>query len=241
MAVPTLRAGVGSGDSSQTSLAVSKPTGTASGDLLVCVCLAFVASSVVISLAAGTGATWTQIPGYGGTSTTGNLYSTVAFAKIANGSEPTSWTMSWTGSAKVWRAAYCSAFQGAVSPLTFDPASGSYNLAAGTGAVGTGPSITTTIADDLIAAMYATGNGGSWSVTAGSDITAIGNIGSCAMGYKGMPTIGATNQQQETCSVSTGQQSGGLAGFVSATAPAGATAPPPHRQPWRRWTRARVA
>src|SRR5579862_9844168 len=88
MATPTFRAGNVKNSSSGTSCALTKPTGTASGDVLY----------AIISMAANKTVTapsgWTQIgTSYNGTSTFARFY-----RKVAGGSEPSSYSWSWSGS-----------------------------------------------------------------------------------------------------------------------------------------------
>lgn len=231
MAVPTLRAFQASGSSSATSLTISKPTGTLDGDVMLVSVIVFVSSGVTLTLSG----TWTPLPGYAGVYAT-RPYTTQAWVRRA-ASEPASWSLTWTGSAKVWRSAQVSSWFGVVgagSPI--DPAAGgSFQIEAASNSAFTAPAITTTSGDDIAVAMGETDLGGTWTLTGTGGFTKVGENGDGMHASKSMASAGSTTDQTGTNAIANGRLSSGQIALLSATAPGGADPFPAGRvAPWQR-------
>lgn len=104
MAAPAYRASTSGGGSAGASVVANKPTGTVSGDVLVA--SLYVETTAAITAPSGFSEV-TNSPA----APTGNQFRLHVYTKVAGGSEPSSYTFSWTGS--VWRDLIIEAYSGA--------------------------------------------------------------------------------------------------------------------------------
>lgn len=146
----------GVGNSSGSTLTISKPSGTTDGDLLI----------AIFYLESDTN-TWSSVPSgwqTGPTIANAGEFKLHLFWKIAS-SEPASWN--WTPTSSAWRAGFCAAYSGALGTdlSRVEISGGSQGDSVSPATSQTAPSITTSTDADLVVFVY-----GNFS---GTDATAI--------------------------------------------------------------------
>jgi len=171
-----------------TSIAVNKPAGTANGDLLIGV--------VVTDDEAGTftpPSSWTLI----NAGTNGTVVTVGAWYKIAGGSEPASYTWSWTNPQTVYAFIVRITGHDSSNPINVS------GFATGNSSTPTCPDVNTTVADALVLRIFGanwaqvTVDGGYPSGHTGITVDVSGDplqIGQCSGGaaYKTQAAFGAT-------------------------------------------------
>jgi Domain of unknown function (DUF1929)/Bacterial Ig domain/Kelch motif len=135
----TFRAASAAANGTGTSLVVPKPTGTATGDVL----LASVAVRGVPAIAAPAG--WSLVR----TDPRGTILKQAVYVKVAGATEPASYM--WTFSVSKPAAGGISAFAGVDTASPVNASGGQANLSA---AAVTAPSVTTTAANTMLVALY---------------------------------------------------------------------------------------
>ncbi|TMC10751.1 MAG: hypothetical protein E6J41_07635, partial [Chloroflexi bacterium] len=138
---------------------VSKPSGTAAGDLLLAT-LEVDEDPATVTGPAG----WTRIQDTLGAGGTGSAYHTQVWWKLAGASEPASYT--WTVSGAPWVDIGLLAYTNVNQANPIDVSAG---RDAGTTTTPTTPAVTTTAANDMVVALFVNFESGSW--TAGSGMT----------------------------------------------------------------------
>ncbi|MDP9479975.1 MAG: fibronectin type III domain-containing protein, partial [Actinomycetota bacterium] len=129
------------GNSTATSITISKPAGVVAGDLLVA--LLTVARGTDLAIAAPSG--WTLILR---TNESTNI-ATASYYKVAGASEPTSYQWGFTGTGSPFGAAGgISAYVGVHNVSPINASAGQVNASASTSVVT--PAVTTTVADALV-------------------------------------------------------------------------------------------
>ncbi|MCA1832871.1 MAG: DNRLRE domain-containing protein [Actinobacteria bacterium] len=130
----------GHNDATTTSVVVTKPTGTASGDVLI----AGIATRGTPTVTAPTG--WTLIR----TRETGSSWTLQSYYHVAGSSEPTSYT--WTLSVAKAAAGTVTAYTGVDTTSPIDVTSGHLDNTAATSITATG--VTTTAGNDLVVGIF---------------------------------------------------------------------------------------
>ena len=174
-----------------TSVSVTKPTGVQANDLLVAHVM--VTGNVTASIA---GSGWTAVT----SATAANAATQASFYKIAGGSEPASYSFTWTGSQAA--AATVTAYYGvkSSSPLDLFSAIASTNNTTSV----TAATLTTTANDDIVLAFFGSASNstytppGSWNER--GDVGTTGISASTADQIK--VTAGATGNAVATSTVS---------------------------------------
>lgn len=161
------RSSTTNGNSSSNGLNVTKPSGTANGDVLVAVCY----------LEGSSGSnTWTTPAGWsiaGSPRAAGTEFNVALYWKIAS-NELTSASWVFTpASVNNWRSITCGAYSGGVSPA-FDVWSASSGLTAITTAA---PTVTTTAASDLLTFGYGNYSGTDATSTFGAAASLRASLG----------------------------------------------------------------
>ena len=230
MAAPAYRAsGVATLGNTTTTVTVSKPTGTASGDVL----LAIVTNRGANAAPSTVPSSWTLLDSAG--SSTGDIMWAGLYYLVAGGSEPADYT--WSGFTDSCSGGMI-AVSGADTSAPFDVHAVRYNAAGATGTAG----ITTTLADTLVVSGYGSYDNNSvtqnsWacatdpaSLTHRLESTSSGgNDSAVGAATAAKATAGATGASSYTFSASRSSvgfllavapPSSGVAGTLAATLPA---------------------
>src|SRR6187200_2816128 len=174
-----------------TSVSVTKPTGVQANDLLVAHVM--VTGNVTASIA---GSGWTAIT----SGTAANQATQASFYRIAGGSEPASYSFTWTGSQAA--AATVTAYYGVLSSSPFDVFSAIASTNNTTSV--TAGTLTTTANDDIVLAFFGSASNSTYTPPGGwnerGDIGTTGISGSVADEIK--VTAGATGNVSATSTVS---------------------------------------
>jgi hypothetical protein len=189
----TYRSSSQQGNSSGGALTVTKPTGTVDGDLIV----------VYTQLETNTNS-WTAPVGFDlvRTDTIAATYRTDIWVKRAS-SEPTSWT--WTpATTGVWRVAVAVSYSGHTGSGTFVDVHGGTSATINSGNV-SAPSVTTTVANDQLLALYNNFNSEPWSYSSGAATTERADFGGMTIydvlrvsaGATGTTTLSTTSGTQQ--------------------------------------------
>ncbi len=145
------------GNASGSGLTVTKPSGTADGDLLVA--LAYLESDTNTWSSVGAG--FTALTAFTNTGT----FKMQMWWKIA-ASEPASWT--WTPNTSGWRTVCVAAYTGATgSGAGRVDVQGTAAQADGTNVNLNAPGVTTTVNHDLLVAAFGNFQGNAWAFTSG--------------------------------------------------------------------------
>ena len=179
----TYRASSSAGNASGGALTITKPTGTANGDLIIVVAYLESGSNSWASVGAG----FTRVTE---TPEAGTEFTIQMWYKWAS-SEPSSWT--WTPTTTgVWRAAVCAAYSGGSgSGDPLDVHASAAGLAKLTAAQ-TAPSVTTTAANDLLIFGYGNFSGTDESGFTGAATTQRVTLGGCTIVDSTIATASAT-------------------------------------------------
>lgn len=155
----TYRANSSAGGASGAGLAITKPTGTVDGDLILV--LAYLETDTNTWASVGSGFNTSAALTINQT----GLFKLQAWWKIA-ASEPASWT--WMPTTTNWRIAVCASYSGGSgSGERVDVTASAQADAVAIGSQ-TAPSVTTTASDDLLAFFYANFNGNVVSAMTGA-------------------------------------------------------------------------
>jgi hypothetical protein len=197
------------GNATGGALTVTRPTGTADGDILI----------VIAYLENGSN-TWSSV-GAGFTLVDERVNASSGFAASVwikrAASEPTSWT--WTPTSSGWRTVVVLAYSGGVGLGTIlDAANGTTGNGATTASA---PGVTTTAANDLLVAAFTNFQGAAWSYSSGAANTERVDYGGVAAYDVIRATAGATGTTTATAgtvdftaqhvAIFEGQESGGVA------------------------------
>src|ERR687891_1850085 len=173
-----------------TSLVINVPAGVQANDLLV----AHIARTGNAAISTPSG--WTVA---GGT-TNGNFIRQETYYRVASGSEPASYTWTWTGSQPA--AGGMSAYYGVKGSSPLDVV-GTADTANNTTTV-TAPSLTTTVNDALVLAFFASNSNSTYSTATG--MTERHEVGTAGMSIgtddMSQATAGATGAKTSTASAS---------------------------------------
>ena len=174
-----------------TSVSVTKPTGVQANDLLVAHVM--VTGNVTASIA---GSGWTAIT----SGTAANQATQASFYKIAGGSEPASYSFTWTGSQAA--AATVTAYYGIKSSSAFDV--NSAVASANNTTTVTANSVTTTANDDIVLAFFGSASNSTYTPPGGwNERGDVGTTGiSASTADKIQVTAGATGNASATSTVS---------------------------------------
>lgn len=153
------RASTSQGNASGAGLTVTKPAGTADGDLIVVV--AYLESDA--NTWASVGAGFTTAAGLVQANT--GAFSVRVWWKIASG-EPASWT--WTPTSSAWRTVVAASYSGGSGSGERVDVSGGSQGDSVLVANQTAPSVTTTVADDLLVFAYGNFSGNNDTGTTGA-------------------------------------------------------------------------
>ncbi|HEU4451377.1 MAG TPA: Ig-like domain-containing protein, partial [Gaiellaceae bacterium] len=173
-----------------TSLVVAVPAGVQANDLLVA------------HVARGGNAAFTPPAGWtaAGGGTYGNFLNQATYYRIATGSEPASYTWTWSGSRAA--AGGMSAYYGAKAS---DPVDVVGALTTANGTTVTAASVTTTAPDALVLAFFATNSDAAYSTAAGmTERYEAGTAGAASVAADDLsqPAPGATGAKTSTASAS---------------------------------------
>ncbi|HKO73924.1 MAG TPA: hypothetical protein VJU01_01285, partial [Gaiellaceae bacterium] len=174
-----------------TSVSVTKPTGVQANDLLVAHVM--VTGNVTASIA---GSGWTAVQ----SGSAANAATQASFYKIAGGSEPASYSFTWTGSQAA--AATVTAYYGVKSSGALDVSSTVASTNNTTTVTANG--VTTTANDDIVLAFFGSASNSSYTPPGGwnerGDVNTTGISGSTADEIK--VTAGGTGNVSATSTVS---------------------------------------
>lgn len=188
------RASTSAGNASGGAVTVNKPTGTVDGDLIL----------VAAYLESDTN-TWSSVGSGFNTSaslTVDNtgIFQLQAWWKIAS-SEPASWT--WTPSASNWRTVVCASYSGGSSSgERVDVTSSAQGDGVVSGAQ-TVPSVTTTVADDLLAFFYANFSGTNVTAMTGAATNLRISFGGLTIADATIASPGATGTSRPSSGIGT--------------------------------------
>lgn len=147
MATPSFRnAQNASTSGSQASITITKPTGTASGDVLYCTISYFTSSAPTIGKPTG----WVNV----GTQTDGSSYGWAFFRKVAGGSEGANYQFTFSPNQNANGSIYC--WQNVDNTTPEDATSQSHNASANTVAIN---SVTPTVSGGIQLALMTNFNG----------------------------------------------------------------------------------
>ncbi len=166
-----------SGNTNVTSLTISVPSGTAANDLL----LATISTDGDVTFNTPTG--WTllnQGPSPGNDSTLAVFY------RIAGGSEPTTYTFTWSGNQQAAGAILRYTGVDSITPIN------TFATATGTSASPTAPSVTTTVADTMVVRIFGADFSGTISPPPGNTL----RVGLSSSTGNGATSLGAADLTQ---------------------------------------------
>jgi hypothetical protein len=203
---------VSAGNASGGDLSINKPTGTASGDIMVYV-VYFEPDTTTISI---TGS-FTSLFSLANT----GAFKLEVFARRAGGSEPATFTVSNSTGGNQWRAAVGVAYSGGTGTGTLlDLANGSQADGA-LNTAQTAPSITTTGTDRMLVFGYGNFSGTNMTAAAGAATNLRGSLGGCALVDALRAAAGATGTSNPSSGVGTDDYVGIHAAIISDTGGAG--------------------
>ncbi len=172
------------------TISVSKPAGTLSGDVLLA-SIAVVSNTSTVAPLAG----WTPVQSSNQTgSSTSRLYT---YYRVAGGSEPGTYAWTFTGANNKGAVAAIASFSGVD---TASPIDATIEQPTASAFTHTAPSVTTTVAGDMLVTVHEYASSHNWTPPAGmteaSDVyskaTAGGSGVSMELNYESRPAAGAT-------------------------------------------------
>jgi hypothetical protein len=177
----TFRAQTSQGNASGGALTVSKPAGTADGDLIVVVGYLETDTNTWSSVGSG----FTEVKNIDNT----GLFDLRCWYKWASG-EPASWT--WTPTTNAWRTVVVASYSGGSGSGTQPDVSSSAQGDAQLVANQTAPSVTTTANDDLLVYGYGNFTGTNMTTTTGAASNVRISNGGCTIADANIATPSAT-------------------------------------------------
>lgn len=178
---------VSAGNAAGPDLTLTKPTGTADGDIVVIVCY-FEPDTCAISISPGT---WESLE----VANTG-AFKIKGFWKYAS-SEPASYTLSNDVAGDQWRSAAGAAYSGGTGAGTIQDVSSTAQADGATDPSQTAPSVTTTGADRMLTFLYGNFAGLATSATVGAASNWRGQLGGTTIGDGLIAAAGATGTTRE--------------------------------------------
>lgn len=214
------------GDGNGASLTINKPSGVVADDVQI---LNFYmehgtgADFNTVSVSGG--AAWTQVhqtfqSGPGGA----GRYSQWTFIQRAGGSEPASYSITWTGSGSFWRTAILAAFSG-VDTTTAQDATATEQASGSSSTSATAPGLTTVTNDAMLVYCETDFDGRTVTPPSGMTEPASGDFGNCAIAYVVQASAGASGNKTGTLSAASWNTAQLLA--LRPAGGAAPTAPPP--------------
>jgi hypothetical protein len=213
---------VSSGNASGGNLSLTKPTGTASGDVVV-INVYHEPDTNTISVSNGPWESVTIV-------NTGNMVMTT-FVKRAGGSEPASYTISDATAGNQWRTAAGAAYSGGTGTGTLIDVSGSSQGDAV--ALQTAPSVTTTGANRMVVFAYSNGGGTNATGMTGFCTNLRGSFGGVLIADALQATAGATGTSRPTTGVGSEDYAASHIAIISDTGGAATSLPPRKTGLWQ--------
>ena len=193
-------AGSSAGNASGTSLTINPPTGLAAGHVQVLTVYLEHGQTSSPAVSVSGGATWTQVHEtlQNGASQQARWFSQWTFIQVAGSSEPASYSVTWVGSASIWRAGAILAFSG-VDNTSPQDATATEQKSATSSTSAVAPGLTTVTAAAWV--VYAEADFAGTTVTAPTGFTepaTHGDFANTHVSYKEFAAAGATGDQTGT-------------------------------------------
>lgn len=207
------------------SLTITKPTGTVSGDVLVAA-IAIRPETLTITPPSG----WSLVLSQANTNTQANAVA--VYTKVAGASEPTSYTWSFSAGS-TGSSGGIAAFTG-VDSVTPVNVSGGATTGVSASVSVNAPSVTTTVANTMLVTVHADSNANTWAPPSGmteafdtSSVTPINDVGeSVELNYLAQSSIGSTGVKTATVEQTSGSPTPDVGeGIALALTPSGVVDP----------------